>query len=185
MRIEWQVVALSAVALWAAACVPAGSKTSDDTTDEGSGGGSTDTEVTVEECYPGNLSREVSECLIEAGGDGYLGLDEWDSVRWSAAGDLRDDCNTSEYRALGDAWADAHDETAACWEACADGDDCAAYFRTYATCTREYYDCAATAHERYGCDVRNVDYAAATYRCADERDTCMQAVSGMAVGCTF
>lgn len=187
MCIEWQVVALSVLVVAGGACVPAGSKTSEDTTedtvDDGSGGGGTDTEVTVEECYPGNLSREVSECLIEAGRDGYVGMDGWDQSRYENA--LRvQDCNNSElgeFRAAGLAYAEAWEEIAACWDACADGDYCAEYYRSYAECSREYSECRTAAMRSYDCDIRSDGYDAANDRCSDAHSTCMQSLNG--IGC--
>ncbi len=138
----------------------------------------------MEECYPGNVSREVSECLIEAAGDGYGGLDGWDADRCSAA-IVNTECNASETQAYAAALAEANNETADCWDECADGDECAEYFRTSAICTSEFYSCWATAMARYRCDYTNDSYSDAVSRCSDNLSTCNQALPSSGVGCTF
>ncbi len=165
MRIEWQVVALSVLVVAGGACVPAGSKTSEDTTedtvDDGSGGGGTDTEVTVEECYPGNVSREVSECLIEAAGDGYLGLDGWTQDQYlNAFGWLS--CNAEMYRTAAMAEFEANLEVSTCWDKCEEGDECADYIAQAAECRRVYHMCVASALEAFSlvqCDENSVELA--------------------------
>lgn len=175
MRIEWQLVALSVLVVASGACVPAGSKTSEDTTedtvDDGSGGEKTDTAATEDVCYPSSLTTEVSDCLEEANGDGYRGVDGWDQARAEA---VVEECRASEARAYAVAYREALEEEMSCWEKCAGGLECAAYYRALAPCMEELYNCYANVKAR-GCN--RDDYGDLMYQCWWDSQYCTSGAS--------
>lgn len=168
MRIEWQVVALSVLVMAGGACVPAGSKTSEDTVDDGSGGGGTDTEVTVEECYSGNPTREVAECMRTGEGleetppDSPQGDTIYDSRNESCASFRNDLRQRAEYNT----W---YSQAENCWDLCDGGEACADAAREWWGCLADFQNCIL---EAYGTSCNPTQSQA--QRCSDEYTSCTQ-----------
>lgn len=163
MRNGWQLAAYYMIVIAGVACVPAGSKSTDDQVDDGSGGGGSgnggsdtgnggsDTEVTVEECYSGNPTREVAECMRT--GEGLSGTpptppegDAYYDPRNETCEQYLNDLGVELEYVL---WFSTAEN---CWDLCDGGEECANETRAWFGCLVTSYQCVIDANSEVGCD---------------------------------